>query len=134
MLRDSVLFFREFCSRFETTGSIIPSSRNLARAITLPLSGRGLAPLRVLECGPGTGVFTNEIIGHLKPRDQFDIVELNGSFVRLLQRRLATDGGWQAARDFTTIHLSSSTRIKENSSAAQIQEESCAECSTSPAE
>jgi phospholipid N-methyltransferase len=104
MLRDSFLFFREFCNRFETTGSMIPSSRFLARAITRPLSRRGGAPLRVLECGPGTGAFTDEIVGYLKPQDSFDVVELNGSFVRSLKRRLAADGRWQAVAGLTTVH------------------------------
>jgi len=104
MLRDSALFFREFCSRFETTGSIVPSSRFLARAITRPLSLRGPGPIRVLECGPGTGAFTDEIVGYLKPDDVFDVVELNSSFVRLLKRRLAGDGRWRAIRDRIAIH------------------------------
>jgi len=102
--RDTALFFREFCGRFETTGSIVPSSRYLAQAITRHLARRGAAPIRVLECGPGTGAFTNQIVRHLQPNDQFDIVELNGAFVRTLRNRFACDGRWQAAAALTTIH------------------------------
>jgi phospholipid N-methyltransferase len=103
-LRDSATFFREFCSRFETTGSIVPSSRFLARAITRHVARRGAAPIRILECGPGTGAFTNEIVCHLRPQDAFDVVELNGSFVEILRSRLATDRRWQAVAGMTTIH------------------------------
>ena len=102
--RDTALFFREFCGRFETTGSIIPSSQYLAQAITRHLARRGTAPIRVLECGPGTGAFTNEIVRHLQPHDTFDVVELNGSFVQTLRNRFACDRRWQAAAALTTIH------------------------------
>ena len=103
-LHNSALFFREFCSRFETTGSIVPSSRFLARAITRHVARRGAAPIRVLECGPGTGAFTNQIVNHLQPHDAFDVVELNGAFVAVLRSRFATDCRWQAAAGVTTIH------------------------------
>jgi phospholipid N-methyltransferase len=103
-LRDTSLFFREFCGRFETTGSIVPSSRYLALAITRHLARRGTAPIRVLECGPGTGAFTNQIVRHLRPHDTFDVVELNGSFVTALRDRFACDKRWQTAGALTTIH------------------------------
>jgi phosphatidylethanolamine/phosphatidyl-N-methylethanolamine N-methyltransferase len=102
--RDTTLFFREFCGRFETTGSIIPSSRFLAQAITRRLARRGAAPVRVLECGPGTGAFTNQIVGHLRPHDTFDVVELNGAFVQALRSRMATESRWQAVAGLTTIY------------------------------
>lgn len=103
-LRASAIFFRQFCNRFETTGSIVPSSRFLARAVTRHLARRGAAPIRVLECGPGTGAFTNQIVGHLQRHDAFDVVELNDSFVDVLRNRFATDRRWQAAAEMTTIH------------------------------
>src|SRR5579862_3830235 len=102
--RDAALFFREFCGRFETTGSIVPSSRFLARAITRHVARRGAEPIRILECGPGTGALTNQIVGHLRSNDTFDIVELNGSFVSALRSRFATDRRWRAVAGITTIH------------------------------
>ena len=68
-LENSAVFFREFFSNFETTGSIIPSSRFVAQAITRHLAQRGEAPIRVLECGPGTGAFTSRIMQFLQPAD-----------------------------------------------------------------
>jgi phospholipid N-methyltransferase len=103
-LRDSALFFREFCRRFETTGSIVPSSSYLARAITRHVARRTNAPIRILECGPGTGAFTNQIVGHLQPQDTFDVVELNHSFVDVLRTRFATDRRWEPASKITTLH------------------------------
>ncbi len=103
-LRDRAIFFREFFSRFETTGSLIPSSRFVAQTITRQLSQRGEEPIRILECGPGTGPFTDRIVRMLRPGDSFDIVEVNESFVRVLRRRLETEPHWQAVADLTTIH------------------------------
>lgn len=101
---DTILFFREFCGKFEATGSVAPSTRHLARAITRHLRNRGPAPIRVLDCGPGTGAFTDRIVDHLRPGDTLDVVEINDSFVRVLQRRFATEPKWQAVSDFINIH------------------------------
>jgi phospholipid N-methyltransferase len=103
-LRETTVFFREFCGRFQTTGSIVPSSRFLAKRITRQLAERGPEPIRVLECGPGTGAFTGQIIESLRPGDAFDLVEMNESFVRTLERRFATDPRWLAVREFSKIH------------------------------
>ena len=103
-LRDQFVFLREFGSRFETTGSILPSSRFLARAITRYLSQRGDAPIRVLECGPGTGAFTDQIVQHLRAGDRFDLVELNEAFVGVLKKRFAAETHWQAVADLSEIH------------------------------
>jgi phosphatidylethanolamine/phosphatidyl-N-methylethanolamine N-methyltransferase len=103
-ISDSALYFREFCGRFETTGSIIPSSPFLARAITRPVRERGPEPVRILECGPGTGPFTNLIVRSLRPHDVFDIVEVNPAFVKALNSRFAVDKSWSSVRHFTSIY------------------------------
>jgi phosphatidylethanolamine/phosphatidyl-N-methylethanolamine N-methyltransferase len=80
-------FFRECRRHFHTTGSILPSSRFLARALVTQLKQPRLAG-RILEVGPGTGSVTKEILRHLQPGDQLDAVEINHQFVRLLRGRL----------------------------------------------
>jgi len=102
--REQVVFLRQFGKQFETTGSILPSSRFLAKAITRFLAQRGDAPLRVLECGPGTGAFTDQIVRCLRPGDRFDLVELNEDFVNVLRNRFATESHWQAVADLSEIH------------------------------
>jgi phospholipid N-methyltransferase len=85
-LRECRQFYRQFREQFFTTGSIIPSSRTLARALTRPLRlSRG--PRRILEVGPGTGAVTAEIVRLLRPGDELDIVELNADFVAVLEGR-----------------------------------------------
>lgn len=101
-ITDHFAFFREFRRQFETTGSIAPSSRFLARALCRPLERRepvtagtpdtaGSRPLRVLEVGPGTGAVTRRIVSLLRPGDVLDLVELNPEFVAVLKRKFAGD-------------------------------------------
>src|ERR1043166_4901462 len=95
-------FYRQFRDQYHTTGSILPSSRGLARALTRPL--RQLrTPRRILEVGPGTGAVTAEIVRHLRPEDRFDIVEINGDFVAFLQRRFQEEPDFARRREQSRI-------------------------------
>ncbi len=91
-------FFREFRRHFRDTGSILPSGLFLARALTTELSQPRRAA-RILEVGPGTGSVTQQILRRLGPDDQADLVELNGHFVALLQRRFDRDAEFRRKRD-----------------------------------
>lgn len=102
-IRESTVFVRQFGSCFETTGSIVPSSTFLAKAMTRKLAARSDSPIRVLECGPGTGVVTGQIIEHLRPGDRLDLVELNENFVAALHRRL--DDVAQRSRDAVSLTI-----------------------------
>jgi phospholipid N-methyltransferase len=79
-------FIREFRRHSRSTGSLLPSSRFLARALVGELR-RPRGPARILEVGPGTGSVTAEVLRHLQPGDRLDAVDLNGHFIALLQRR-----------------------------------------------
>lgn len=83
-------FYRQFRDQYHTTGSILPSSRALARALTRPMRLMR-EPRRILEVGPGTGAVTAEIFRQLRPGDRFDIVEINGDFVAFLRKRFADE-------------------------------------------
>ena len=102
--RNQMVFLSQFGKQFETTGSLIASSRFLAKSITRYLAVRTDQPVRVLECGPGTGAFTNQIVRQLRPGDVFDLVELNESFVDVLNHRFASENPWKSVRDLSTIH------------------------------
>ncbi len=84
-------FFRECRRHFRNTGSIMPSSPFLARALVKQLRGDRPAG-RILEVGPGTGSVTKEILRRLLPGDRLDAVEINHQFVALLRHRL--DNEW----------------------------------------
>ena len=83
-------FYGQFRSQYQSTGSILPSSRSLARALVSEIR-RAPGPRRILEVGPGTGAVTTEIIRLLRPDDRLDIVEINAHFVDVLRHRLAEE-------------------------------------------
>ena len=103
-MRHHIEFFRQFRSRFETTGAIAPSSRFLANAMTRPLRGAE-KPVRVLEVGPGTGAVTSRIVELLGPNDHLDLVELNESFADILRQRFDFEKRYQAVADQAAIHV-----------------------------
>lgn len=85
---DYLVFVREAFRRHETTGAVWPSSSSLARAITRFVA-RKTGPARILEVGPGTGVFTRQILRHLTEHDELTLVEVNPTFAALLEKRVA---------------------------------------------
>lgn len=104
VLRNSLVFLKQFGTQFKTTGSILPSSPALAKAITGELAKRGDEPVRVLECGPGTGAFTTAILSNLREGDTFDLVEVNPKFVEVLNQRFETESTWAEKRSLATVH------------------------------
>jgi phospholipid N-methyltransferase len=80
-----------FRKDFSHTGSLLPSSKGLSRELAANLRGERI-PGRILEIGPGTGPVTEQILKSLQPGDQFDAVEINGDFVRLLCERFSLPG------------------------------------------
>src|SRR5437899_2397181 len=88
-------FYQEFRRQYRNTGSILPSSRSLGRALVSELR-RAAPPRRILEVGPGTGAVTAEIVRQLRPGDRLDIVEINGHFIDVLRRRFAEERLFQS--------------------------------------
>jgi phosphatidylethanolamine/phosphatidyl-N-methylethanolamine N-methyltransferase len=87
-------FYRQFREQYRNTGSILPSSRPLARALVSEFRKRP-GPAHILEVGPGTGAVTTEIVAQMKSGDRLDIVEINGRFVNLLRRRFEEEPAFQ---------------------------------------
>lgn len=79
-------FLRQFLRNPRELGSITPSSRFLGRAI-LELVDWSRAR-RVVEVGPGTGVFTAEALRRLAPDGALLALDTNADFVALLRREL----------------------------------------------
>jgi phosphatidylethanolamine/phosphatidyl-N-methylethanolamine N-methyltransferase len=95
-------FYQEFRRAYRNTGSILPSSRGLARALASPFRRR-LGPARILEVGPGTGAVTAEIVRQLRPGDRLDIVEINAHFVDVLRRRFDEEPQFGARKSQATL-------------------------------
>ena len=55
------LFFKQFLKNPTSIGAVCPSSKALAREITAKVKLEDA--VNIAELGPGTGVFTEEILG-----------------------------------------------------------------------
>ena len=86
MFRDSRVFLKQFFAQYHTTGSVLPSSRSLAKALCRYVPDQhgaaAAGPREILEVGPGTGAVTAELVRALRPTDRLTLVELNQDFVR----------------------------------------------------
>lgn len=78
-------FLREFVKSPTTTAAVGPSSRYLARDMVAPVPASG-DPV-VVELGPGTGAFTEEIQQRLGGRGRHLAVELNQRWADSLDAR-----------------------------------------------
>ncbi|GIX33986.1 MAG: hypothetical protein KatS3mg125_1942 [Lysobacterales bacterium] len=77
-------FVRQWWRRPKSTAAIAPSGRRLA---ALMIDALPADAARVLELGPGTGVFTRAILERgIAPENLF-LIELNEAFADLLERR-----------------------------------------------
>ncbi len=97
------LFFRQFLVNYRTTGAILPSGRVLGSALARFVVGEHPGARRILEVGPGTGSVTRRIVEAMGPEDRLDLVELNESFVRCVQRRFQTDEGFRSVAEHTRV-------------------------------
>jgi phospholipid N-methyltransferase len=107
-IREYLAVFGEFRRTYRTTGTLLPSSRPLSRALAryvrqgVPESDDGSAR-RILEVGPGTGPVTRSIVEALRPTDQLDLVELNDTFVDVLRGRFDSEAPFQSVADQVRI-------------------------------
>jgi phospholipid N-methyltransferase len=99
---ESRAFLGQFRSQYFTTGSVLPSSRALGRALTRYIR-RSRPPRRILEVGPGTGAVTRVLVDCLRPGDRLDIVEINQAFVEVVERRFAEEPAFRKARDLCRV-------------------------------
>jgi phosphatidylethanolamine/phosphatidyl-N-methylethanolamine N-methyltransferase len=81
----SVAFLGAFLSRPAMIGSIVPSSRHLARRIVETLDLRQART--VVELGPGTGVISDALLPAIPRGCRYIGVELNPSLARVFRRR-----------------------------------------------
>ncbi len=105
-------FYQSLFKHTKETGSIAPSSRFLADAITRHIPF-GDSPLTILEVGPGTGPFTQVLVKKMGDEDHLHLCEVNPAFVECLTNRIATDTVWQRHRDRIHIHPISAQALEE---------------------
>lgn len=79
-------FLKQFWQEKKMVGSMIPSSRYLAKKM---LQNVNFRKARVLvELGPGTGVFTRKILEQMHPDAKLVVFELNDQFFQNLQEEI----------------------------------------------
>lgn len=77
-----MIFFKEFIKNTKQIGSIVPSSRFLAKAISTKINYQ--TANIIVELGAGTGVFTENLIENLDSNTRLFIFETNPSFYKTL--------------------------------------------------
>ena len=83
---EAELFFKQWLRSPKSMGSIIPSSRHLARAIAKEVVCDN--DQWIVELGGGTGAITQGLIEHGFPRERLAVIELDGSLATYLKDRL----------------------------------------------
>jgi len=78
-------FLKEYIKHPRTVGALLPSSPRLVKQMIAPINFEQATC--IVEYGPGTGVFTEEIIQHKCEDTVFLIVEYNKEFYHELQRK-----------------------------------------------
>lgn len=77
-----LLFLKQFLDRPGMVGSVIPTSRATIRALLDPVDWRDVHC--VVEYGPGTGVFTREILRRIGPDARLIAIDTSERFIRHL--------------------------------------------------
>ncbi|MBS0634283.1 MAG: methyltransferase domain-containing protein [Verrucomicrobia bacterium] len=81
-------FFGEFLLHPTTVGAILPSSPGLAKEIVSEIpKDMNAEKRRILEVGPGTGIFTDKIIKRMNPGDELHLVEYDENFANALKEK-----------------------------------------------
>jgi phospholipid N-methyltransferase len=78
-------FIKQFLTKPGSTGAILPSSAALAQGMLGYAAPKDDAV--IAEFGPGTGVFTEVILGALRPAQRFFAIEVNEDFANALRVR-----------------------------------------------
>lgn len=83
--KDSVLFLWNFLRNPMRNASVTPSSAFAARAMIANVDFSTVNT--VVELGPGTGVFTDEILRRCALGTKIILIEIDGAYVSLLRNR-----------------------------------------------
>jgi len=102
LLKEQIVFLREFFAEFKSTGTCFPSSKWAADALTRPIQGERPAQ-NILELGPGTGSVTIKILEEMQEGDRLTICEINPRFMQALKKMLLENEDYQKHRDKVTF-------------------------------
>ncbi len=103
MIKENLVFLREFLLEFKTTGACFPTSRWAAQALIAPLREEERAPKKILELGPGTGSVTLPMLREMRDGDSLTICEINPRFMKALKDKLACNEHFLRNRERVTF-------------------------------
>ena len=89
-------FFRQYLRHPRSIGAIAPSSKKLARKMVQPIDFSGASC--IMEFGPGTGVFTDELARRRKASTTLILIEQNKEFCKLLKQK------YQGQKNLHIVH------------------------------
>ncbi|PGO53772.1 class I SAM-dependent methyltransferase [Priestia megaterium] len=82
---NAIHFIQEYIRHPRTVGAIMPSSRSLAKQMVNPIPFEKITC--IVEYGPGTGVFTEEIVQNKRKDTIFLAIEANEAFYKMLKKK-----------------------------------------------
>lgn len=88
MLKNNIVFLKEFLAEFEATGSFFPSSRWAAEGLIHPLR-QPREIKKIIEVGPGSGPVTIHILEQMIEGDKLVLCEINPRFMAALKKNLS---------------------------------------------
>lgn len=111
MIKQNLVFLREFLLEFKTTGACFPTSKWAAQALIKPLRDTSRKPMRILELGPGTGSVTIPLLRALKNGDTLTICEINPRFMKVLKEALEKETIFREKRSQVEFFLGAAQDI-----------------------
>lgn len=84
-------FIRQYLRQPRFVGAVAPSGRRLAEKMMRSIDFQRAKVL--VEYGPGTGVFTRELLRRKRPDAALILIERNPAFCRMLERRFGGQKG-----------------------------------------
>lgn len=82
-------FFKAFFKERKMTGSVVPSSRFLTKKMLESINFKDVNC--IVELGPGTGVFTRELLRKMPKTSKLIVVELNETFLENLKNSISDE-------------------------------------------
>ena len=102
-ISDLSAFLRAWMADPWRVAAIVPSGRALAQMITAEITA---ASAPVIELGPGTGVFTRQLLARGIPEERLALIEYGSAFIQLLAHRFpAARVMWMDAAKLSSVCL-----------------------------
>ena len=86
-IKEKAAFLRQYAAHPRKIGAVAPSGKALTAGMMEPVDFE--AAKLIVEYGPGTGSFTEELVRRKKPETVLLLIEQNRDFCRMLHERFA---------------------------------------------